>query len=305
MNIIISGGTGLIGRALVAELAANGHQLTILSRAAKKPAGLPANVTVQTWDARTAAGWGRLVETADAVINLAGANLSEKRWTAEQKERIRASRVNAGNALVEAIQQAARKPGLLIQASATGYYGPQQSEPLAETAAPGNDFLAQVCVDWEAATAPVEALGVRRIILRTGVVLSNEPGGALAKMVLPFRFFAGGPLGNGQQWFPWIHLADEVIAIRFLLTHPTAAGPFNLCAPQPLTNAQFSRAIGQTLHRPAWLPVPAPALKLLFGEMAAVLLTGQRALPVKLLDLGFEFKYSSAPAALKNLLTRG
>lgn len=305
MHVIISGGTGLIGRALAAELAAGGHQITILSRSAERPAGLPANIQMHAWDARTAAGWGHLVETTDAIINLAGANLSEKRWTAEQKERIRASRINAGAAIVEAIKRAARKPSLLLQASATGYYGPQQSEPPAETAAPGNDFLARVCLDWEAATAPVETLGVRRIILRTGVVLSTEPGGALAKMVLPFRFFVGGPLGNGQQWFPWIHLADEVAAIRFLLEHPTAAGPFNLGAPQPLTNAQFSRAIGQTLRRPSWLPVPAPALKLLFGEMSTVLLTGQRALPAKLLELGFEFKYSSAQTALKNLLTRG
>jgi uncharacterized protein (TIGR01777 family) len=182
-----------------------------------------------------------------------------------------------------------------------GYYGPRGEEDVAEDHPPGADFLARTCVEWEAAGAPVEALGVRRPLLRTGVVLARD-GGALPKMLLPFRLFAGGPVGSGRQWMPWIHLADEVGAIRFLLDHPTATGPFNLASPNPVTNREFSRALGRVLRRPSFLPAPAFALRLALGEMADVVLTGQRAVPRRLEGLGFLFRFPTAEAALKDLL---
>lgn len=302
MRIIITGGTGLIGRALAASLAADGSEVIVLSRNPTQAQGLPAGVRAERWDGRTAQGWGRLADGAAAIINLAGESIAARRWTAGQKRRIIDSRLNAGRAVVEAIDAAAVRPPVLIQASAVGYYGPCGDQEIAEDAGPGNDFLAQqVAVPWEESTASVEAMGVRRVIIRTGVVLSQK-GGALPRMVLPFRFFVGGPLGNGRQWFPWIHLADEVAAIRFLMERADARGAFNLSAPNPLTNAEFSRTLGRVMRRPALIPTPALALRLLFGEMATVLLDGQRAVPRRLQQLGFAFKFPHAELALRDIL---
>lgn len=302
MRIIITGGTGLIGRALAASLAADGSEVIVLSRNPTQAQGLPAGVRAERWDGRTAQGWGRLADGAAAIINLAGESIAARRWTAGQKRRIIDSRLNAGRAVVEAIDAAAVRPPVLIQASAVGYYGPCGDQEIAEDAGPGNDFLAQqVAVPWEESTASVEAMGVRRVIIRTGVVLSQK-GGALPRMVLPFRFFVGGPLGNGRQWFPWIHLADEVAAIRFLMERADARGAFNLSAPNPLTNAEFSRTLGRVMRRPALIPTPALALRLLFGEMATVLLDGQRAVPRRLQQLGFTFKFPHAELALRDIL---
>lgn len=301
MRVLITGGTGLIGRALSADLAADAHQVIVLSRSPERASGLPAGVRAERWDAQTADGWVHLADGADAIVNLAGKNIGAGRWTNERKQRILNSRLDAGQAVVQATERVSQKPGVVIQASGIGYYGPRGKEELDETAKPGEDWLAQVAVQWEDSTLPVEGMGVRRAIIRTGVVLDAKDG-ALPRMVQPFRLYVGGPLGGGQQWFPWIHLVDEVAAIRFLIETPEASGPFNLVAPNPATNGQVSRALGRVLGRPAFMPIPGFVLRLMFGEMATLLLDGQRAVPRRLLDLGFQFRYLIVEAALKDVL---
>jgi uncharacterized protein (TIGR01777 family) len=300
MRVIITGGTGLIGRALMASLAADGHEVIILTRDPARATGLPPGARAERWDARSAAGWGTLANGADAIVNLAGENLAAGRWTPERKRRILDSRIQAGQAVVAAVRAAAVKPGVVVYSSGIGYYGASGDAEVTEASPPGRDFLAQVCVAWEAASAETAALGVRSVVVRSATVLSRE-GGALPRLMLPFRLFVGGPLGNGQQWWPWIHIADEVAAIRFLIERADAQGPFNLAAPQLVRQAEFSRALGRALGRPSWLPVPAFALRLLLGEMAAVLLDGQRAAPQRLLELGFAFRFPTIEAALRDL----
>ncbi len=301
MRILIAGGTGLIGTALVKSLRDNGYEVIILTRAPEQ-AGERAvsGVRLEMWDGRSTAGWGPLVEEVDAIVNLAGEGIADGRWTAARKRRIRDSRVEAGQALVAAVAEADAKPGVLIQSSAVGYYGPCADEILTEEAAAGSDFLAEVCVEWEASTVGVEEMGVRRPVIRTGVVLSAE-GGAFPRMALPFRLFAGGPLGSGKQYFPWIHIDDEVAVIRFLLSSETASGPYNLTAPDPLRNRDFVRLLGRAMRRPAIVPTPSFALKAIFGEMSTVLLDGQRAVPARLQEAGFEYAYTDAGGALKDL----
>ncbi len=301
MRVLITGGSGLIGRALAANLACDGNEVIILSRRPERIIGLPAGVSVKWWDGHTAEGWSSLVSVTDAIINLAGEKIGSSRWTKARKHGILESRLNAGRAIVQAVESAAHKPHVTIQASGIGYYGPCGDEEITEETPPGQDFLSRVAVDWEASTAPLEALGVRQVIIRTGVVLSTA-GGALPRMLLPFRFFAGKRFGSGRQWFPWIHIADEVGAIRFLIENETANGPFNLSAPAPLSNAEFNRLLGQRLRRPAIVPIPGFTLRLLFGEMATVLLDGQRAIPRHLLQLGFTFQFPEAGSALRDLL---
>jgi uncharacterized protein (TIGR01777 family) len=301
MRIIISGGSGAIGRALTESLATDGHDVIILSRSPERVKRLPKSARAELWDGQSASGWGHLVEGSQAIINLAGENLAEGRWTEERKRRIRQSRLKAGQAINEAIEAAQQKPAVVIQSSAVGYYGPHQDEMVTEDTPAGDDFLAQLCVDWEASTAPVEALGIRRPIIRSGVVLT-EDSGALPRMALPFKMFVGGPLGSGRQWFPWLHMNDEIAAIRFLLDHEQATGPFNLTSPNPLTNAQFSKVLGRVLNRPAFWPIPAISLQLLFGELSSTLLEGQRVIPKRLQEMGFTFQYPQAEAALRDLL---
>lgn len=301
MRIVITGGTGLIGSALARDMAGAGHEVVILTRDVARTGPLPSGARAVQWDAKTAAGWAALLDGDTAIVNLAGESIGTGRWTAAKKRRIRESRVESGRAVLAAIRQAVQKPRVLLQGSAVGYYGRSGDELVTESHPPGSDFLAEVCVDWEASTAEVEALGVRRAVLRTGVVLSDA-GGALPRMALPFRLLAGGPLGNGRQWFPWIHIADEVGAIRFLLEREDARGPFNLTAPRPLTNRDFSRAVGKALHRPSLMPAPGLALRLVLGEMADMLLYGQRAVPHRLLEHGYAFRYPEALGALRDLL---
>ncbi len=303
MRVIITGGTGLIGRALAASLAGDGHEVIVLSRNPGRAKGLPPGVRAIGWDGASAQGWGQWVDGAAAIVNLAGENLAEGRWTPERRRRIQGSRQRAGHAVMQALEAAAARPAVLIQASAVGYYGPHDDEFVDEGMPPGRNYQAEVCQVWEASTARAEQLGVRRAVIRTGVVLSRQ-GGALPRMLLPFHFFVGGPLGSGRQWFPWIHLADEVAAIRFLIDRADAQGPFNLCAPNPVTNAELAKTIGRTLHRPALIPVPAFVLRLLFGEMAAVLLEGQREQPAALLRLGYQFGYPALAPALADVLGR-
>jgi uncharacterized protein (TIGR01777 family) len=307
MRVVITGGSGLIGRAVAAPLAARGDEVVVLSRDPGRVRGLPPGVRAAAWDGRSATGWEALVDRQTAILNLAGEGVAEGRWTAERKRRIRDSRLDTGRAVVAAVRQAAaeeRAPRVVVQASAVGYYGDGGDRELTEESPPGSGFLADVCVEWEKTTAEIETLGVRRVLLRTGIVLSRD-GGALAKMLPPFRLGVGGPLGGGRQWLPWIHLADEVGAILFLLdaAAATPGGPFNFTAPNPVTNKDFGAALGAALHRPAVMPVPGIALHLLFGEMAKTILEGQRALPAALLAAGYRFRFPLLGPALADLLS--
>lgn len=313
MRVIITGGTGFIGQRLAEELLANGYEVVALSRNPDTANGLPDSVRIERWDARTSVGWGGLadgqgVDGGVAIVNLAGENLAGEgffpsRWTEERKARLRDSRLNAGKAVVEAVGQAAVKPKTVIQASGIGHYGPRDDKVLTEEEPAGSDFLARLTVDWEASTAGVTALGVRHVSIRSAVVLSPDEG-ALRRLILPFKLFAGGPMGSGKQGFPWIHPADEVGAIRFLIEHEAAAGPFNLVAPEALTFAQFGVKLARVLGRPYWLPVPAFALRAALGEVASTVLEGQLARPKKLLGLGYRFEFPTAEAALRDLMGR-
>ena len=301
MRVVITGGTGLIGRALAKELVAHNYEVVLLSRHPGDDRKED-NPRVVRWDGWTAAGWQSWADGAVAIVNLAGANLAAGRWTAARKQEIIDSRVNAGRAVVEAVRGAISKP-MVIQASGAGYYGPRGDELLAETAEPGDDFLARVARRWEDSTAEVESLGVRRTVLRMAAVLSDQ-GGALPRLVLPYRFYAGGALGDGRQWFPWVHLTDVTSVIRFLIESPDASGVYNVAAPSAIRNAEFGRALGRVLGRPYWLPVPALALRLILGDMASMLLDGQRIIPQRLLDSGFVFRFDRAENALQDLLAR-
>jgi uncharacterized protein (TIGR01777 family) len=301
VRIVITGGSGLIGRGVTGELAGAGHEVVVLSRNPETVRGLPGGARAARWDGLTAAGWAELLTADTAIVHLAGESIAQGRWTADRKRRIRESRVRSGEAVVAAIRAAGARPRVLLQGSAVGYYGPCGDEPVAEDHPAGGGFLAEVCRDWEASTAAVEGLGVRRAILRTGVVLARG-GGALPKMTLPIKRMVGGPLGDGRQWLPWIHLADEVGAIRFLLENEAARGPFNLAAPNPVTNRDFTRAAAAVLHRPAFLPAPGFALHLVLGEMAAMILEGQRAVPRRLQELGYAFRFPQLAPALRDLL---
>jgi uncharacterized protein (TIGR01777 family) len=300
-RIVIAGATGFIGGALVEELAGRGYRIVVLTRGPNR-AGLPRDVLIEGWDGRTAAGWRRQINGALAVINLAGDSLARGRWTRAKKERIVASRVGAGAALVEAVRASDAKPRVFVQASAVGFYGNSGELEIDESSPPGTGFLAGVVEAWEASTQEVEKLGVRRVILRSGLVLGRG-GGVWPSFVRPFRFFAGGPLGSGRQWLSWISLADEVRAIRHLIEREDLAGPFDLTAPAPLRQAELCRVIGHALRRPCWAPVPAFVLRILFGAKALeTLLVSQRVRPRRLLESGFEFRHPEAAAAVADLL---
>lgn len=301
MRVVITGGTGLIGRALADELAARGDEVIITSRNPDRVSELPDGIEVAAWDGETAAQVAPLLAGAAAVVHLIGEGIADGRWTAERKRRIERSRTRSTTALVEALGAADPRPQVLLQGSAVGYYGMRGAETLTETSSAGSGFLAEVCQAWEAAGSGAEALGVRRVLLRTGVVLAQE-GGALPKMALPFRFFAGGPVGSGEQWVPWIHLADEVGAMRYLLDTPSAQGRFNLVAPECVTNRELSRTLGRVLGRPSFMPAPAFAMKLALGEMAELLLGSQRVEPAALVEAGYDFRFPNLEPALRDLL---
>lgn len=309
MRIIISGGTGLIGRELAASLVADQHEVIVLSRNPDQQTRLPTGVKAVKWDGRTAAGWGQLAEGAGALVNLAGEGIAGRnplidRWTPARKELIRRSRGEAGQAMVAAIKAVQTKPAVLIQSSAVGYYGPCGDEEVSEDHAPGADFLAKVCIEWEASSAAAEALGVRRAIIRTGLPLSTR-GGFLPPLLILWKLFAGGPFGSGQHWWPWLHMTDQVAAIRFLIDTPTARGAFNLSAPNPVRMKEFGKTLGKVLNRPALMPTPAFALRLAMGELGdSLLLTGQRQLPSRLQQLGFKFKFADLEPALRDTIIK-
>ncbi len=309
MRIVITGGTGLIGRALAAELIKAKYEVVVLSRNPGNVKDLPEGVRAAQWDGKTAQGWGELADGAYAIINLAGENLAGKSWfsirlTKSRKERIVNSRVNAGRAVVEAVKAARVKPQVVLQVSGVSYYGPRDNQPVSEAEKPGSEFLATICVDWEGATRPVEALGVRRVVVRLGVVLSRDEG-ALPRQMLPFKLFVGGPLGSGKQGYAWIHMQDTVQAMKFLIENPQAQGVYNLAAPQMTNNRDFGRALARTLHRPFYFPVPAFVLRIAFGEAATLLLDGQFVDPGRIQKLGYEFRFPEVEPALQDTLKGG
>ncbi len=303
-RIIITGGAGLLGRALTDGFLKSGYAVVWLSRNPDRVKKVPRGARVEKWDAQTAQDWGSLANGAYAIVNLAGTSIGIPPipWTASRKTKIRESRVNAGRAVVEAIRAAPEKPYVLVQQSAVGYYGPHGDEIIAENESAGKDFLSQVAVEWEASTAEVGSLGVRRVVTRTGLPLTFQ-GGVLPWLALPFRFFAGGPIGSGKQWVPWIHIADEIGAMKFLMENESARGAYNLAAPNPVTNTDFSRALGRAMKRPSWFPVPGFVMTLALGELAELLLLGgQRQVPQRLLEAGYKFQFTDAERALRDLL---
>lgn len=306
MRIIISGGSGLIGRALTGEFDRQGHEVMVLSRSPGRVSGLPGGAQALAWDGRSASGWGASADGSDVIINLAGAslageNLTGIRWTNKRKQTILDSRVNAGKAVMEAITAARSKPRLLLQASAVGYYGPLDEQPVSEEQPKGDGFLADVCQAWEDSTTAVEALGVRRIVMRLGVVLA--PGNpVLDYLALPFRMFVGGPLGDGEQYFPWLHIDDVLGAVHLFIQDESCRGVYNLTAPGAVDNKTLAKTLGLVLKRPSWLPLPAFAMKLALGEVSSMMLDGQNVVPERLGVAGYNFVQPEIEGALRAAL---
>ncbi len=295
MNIMIAGGSGFLGKALTESLLADGHKVFILTRGGKAPAG----AQDVNWDAKTTSGWGHLVNEMDVVIHLAGKTLASFPWTAATKQAFHDSRVLPGLALAQAIREASRRPGLFVQASGVNHYG-LKGDIADESTPPGDDFLARLTVKWEDATKAVEEVGVRRVVIRTAVVLGKGEG-MLGLMALPVRLFIGGPMGNGKFAMPWIHVNDWVGAVRHLMADPTASGAYNLIAPTPTSNADFNRALAGVLHRPYWFPTPAFLLRILLGEMSVLVVEGRFAKPKRLIESGYKFQFEGAREALSDL----
>jgi uncharacterized protein (TIGR01777 family) len=294
MKILVAGGSGFLGRALVKACRADGHEVNVLTRH-------PRDAGDVGWSAAGNDAWISTLDQSDAVVNLAGEGIADQPWTAARKAAIVDSRVTSTLALAQAIRTCARPPRIFISGSAVGFYGTEAEGPVAEDASAGSDFLARVCQSWEQATTA--AAGVARIVhLRTGVVLARD-GGALPRMALPFRFFVGGRLGSGGQYMSWIHLEDWVGMVQWALGNEDVSEAVNLTAPAPVTNATFTRALATVLHRPAPFPVPAFALRVMLGrEMAdALLLGGQRVLPAKAQRLGFQFRFATIESALRRI----
>lgn len=300
MQILITGGTGLIGRRLCAALSAEGHALTVLSRkpetvAPKCGAGVRAMKDLAEWQSE---------QYFDAVINLAGEPIVDSRWTEKRKQVLWDSRVTLTVALIERISQAQSKPKVLLSGSATGYYGNTGDTAVDETATPGADFGARLCAAWEDAARQATLHGVRVCLLRTGLVLSKQ-GGLLGRMLPSFKLGLGARLGNGRQWMSWIHIDDYVAGVLHLLKDTSASGPYNMTAPQPVSNSDFTRDLAEALHRPALVVAPAWLLRLALGEMAELLIGGQKVLPIQLQALGFQFRHPELPDAFKHLLPEG
>lgn len=298
MNILITGGAGLLGRALTRSLLTDNYKVWILTRSPER-AVLPLGAAALGWDGRAANGWGHIVNEMDAIVNLAGLNMSAWPWTEARKQAFWNSRVWAGQAVTSAIQSAHKRPRLLIQASGINYYG-LRGNLATESTPHGDDFLARLAAAWEFSSLPVEDLGVRRVIIRTAVVLSRQ-NLIMKLMELPARFFFGGRLGDGEQIMSWIHITDYVSAVRFLLESERARGPFNLIAPEASSNADFMRALARVMHRPYWFHVPAFLMRLALGEMNVLALEGRSSAPQKLQEAGYQFKFPTLSSALKDL----
>ena len=303
MKIVITGGTGFLGEPLTAALLADGHAVVVLSR--RMGVRVATGASVVRWDLDDAqSGWTKAIDGADAVVNLAGEPIANHRWTAAHKGRIEDSRVNATRHLVAAIIQAKKPPALLVSGSGVGFYGPCGDEFVTEDTGAGHDFLAGVCRRWEAQAVEASSSATRVVCIRTGIVLERD-GGALPNMLPPFRFFVGGRVGSGRQYWPWIHRADWINMVRFAIATTDVAGPMNATAPEPVTNAVFARELGRAMGRPAFVPAPSLALRVVLGEMAnALLLSGQRAVPAKAERLGFTFAYPTLGPTLAALFKR-
>ncbi|MGH9769629.1 MAG: TIGR01777 family oxidoreductase [Blastocatellia bacterium] len=299
MKILIAGATGLIGKAVCQMLVSEGHQVVVLSR--RPLATSLTGVSAFRWEPETESPPAEAWDSVDAVIHLAGEPVAAARWTGEQKRRIRDSRVKGTRNLVTGMREASAPPKILISASAVGYYGDRGGEILSEGSKPGSDFLSEVCLEWEAEAARARELGVRVAFVRTGVVISPS-GGALEKMLLPFKRGLGGRLGSGQQWFPWIHLDDIAGIFHHALMTPAIGGPVNGVSPGIVTNEEFTRGLAAALKRPVFLPVPEFALRILMGEIAEVVMASQRVVPQVALDTGYRFKFPILRSALESLL---
>lgn len=291
---LVTGGTGFIGRNLCADLLADGWQVEVMTRDVDRArTGLPS-------EARPIAALAE-AEPPDAIVNLAGENLASGRWTETRKREMRDSRLRITEEVVGFIRDREKPPSVLISGSAVGYYGACGEAEVDEDMPAGDEFQSRLCEDWESTARKAEQNGVRVCRIRTGLVLGANDG-ALAQMARPFRFGLGGPIGTASQYVPWIHIRDEVRAIRFLIDHESAEGAFNLTAPYPVTNKTFTKTLGRVLHRPAVAWMPGPVLKIVLGEMAHLLLTGQRAVPRRLRDAGFEFAFTDIETALRDLV---
>jgi uncharacterized protein len=307
MKVVVAGGSGFLGSPLCWAWAEEGHDVRVLTRSLaagqaqhESGTGKP-GITRVGWEPDGRAGpIARELEDAAAVINLAGESIAAGRWTAARKQALRDSRILSTRSIVEALAATHNPPATFINASGAGYYGDRGSETLSEDAASGGDFLARLCVDWEAEAARAARLGLRIVCLRSGLALEKS-GGVLGKMITPFRFFAGGPMGSGRQFMPWIHRHDWVEMVRWIVDTPGVSGPVNATAPHPVTNREFSRALGRALHRPALLPAPRFALRLALGEMADGILASQRAIPARALAYGYHFRYPEIDIAFRGI----
>lgn len=304
MRVFVTGGTGLIGRNLVAKLLLRGDSVAVVTRDAGAAGKvLPAEVSFIEADPTVGGSWQNEVEGADVVVNLAGEPIFGPRWTRSQKHRIRTSRVRTTENIVEAITACRDRPGVFISGSAVGFYGPRGNEQLSEDAPAGDGFLADVTGQWEAAAGKASSLGIRLILLRTGIVLASE-GGALQRMVLPFRFHAGGPAGSGRQWVSWIHIDDLVGMIIWAMDTAGVEGPMNAAAPKPVTNREFAGTLAHELGTKSWLPAPRILLRMGLGQVADIITTGQRVIPARAITAGYRFGYCELGEALHQILAR-
>ncbi len=305
MKVAITGATGFVGSRLVERLHAQGNQILVFSRNPAKakqvfPANTYPNLEIIAYTPTESGSWQQSIAGCDAVVNLSGEPIAEKRWTSEQKQTILNSRKLGTQKIVEAINQANPKPSVLVSSSAIGYYGTSETAAFDETSSAGNDFLSTVCKEWETEAQKVKDSGTRLVIVRTGIVLGM--GGALAKMLPPFKMFAGGPIGSGRQWFSWIHRDDLVNLILFALSHPEIEGVLNGTAPNPVRMNELAQTLGEVLNRPSWLPVPSFVLEGLLGDGAQVVLEGQQVLPKRTLSQKFEYQYSTLKPALTEIV---
>jgi uncharacterized protein (TIGR01777 family) len=303
MRIIVTGGTGFIGHALVYTLLQDGHAVTVLTRRARPARKLLGITQVVEWNPTAHGSWEQEFSDVDAVINLAGEPIADGRWTESRKRSITQSRVDATKAIVEALRAHSTRPCTLVNASGIGYYGPSNGISIYETVGPGNGFLADLCVRWEGEARRAEDFGVRVVRLRLGTVLEND-GGALGKMVLPFRLFLGGPVLPGSQWVSWIHRHDVIGLIQWTLSHLKVTDAVNAVSPDPVTMRTFCRTLGQVLNRPSWLPVPEYILRAGLGELGSVMTTGRRVLPQVALQGGYTFRYPTLEGALRAVFSR-
>jgi len=294
MKVLIAGGSGFIGRTLTKSLLEDQHQVFILTR---RPPRSPKQIQ---WDGITTQGWGSCVNEMDAIVNLAGLSLAHWPWTNSRKQEFLASRLQPGRALLRAVREAAHRPRVFIQSSGINYYGLHGDSVADETTPPAQDFLAKLTIQWEDAIQSIDELGVRRVVIRQAVVLARQ-GGMFPLMALPVRLLVGGPIGTGRQAVPWIHMADVMGVIRFVMENPDARDAYNLVAPTSASNAEFTRAVAKALHRPYWLPTPAWMLRMMLGEMSVLVTEGRYCQPKRLLDLGYSFRFPRIEDALADL----